>query len=61
MTCERTTRPVGQDFTGVHRCTRTARWSVTTPEGETLRVCTQHKKELESYWYGRDLVVEAVA
>ncbi len=33
-----------------HQCERTARWSVTTPTGETLRICTQHLRKLERYW-----------
>lgn len=61
MRCERSVPGRGRDVSGGHACPRDARWLVTTPDGERLHVCAQHRNQLEAYWYGRRLAVEALA
>lgn len=57
MKCERridvASTASGRDFTATRTCSRDAAWTVTTPDGESLSLCTQHARQLDAYWGGR--------
>lgn len=56
--CEQSVPGRGRDVSGGHRCTRAARWTVTTPTGESLNVCTAHRTQIERLWYGQPIAVK---